>query len=240
MSDASRLACTSFSLKPNGLAYSHFKPNQIALTAVSGTLHEAALDSAYAAVISYAEAFSSLQQGSVSWPIVKLYYSCFYSLRALLLLNQVVPFNSKGEMLLDIYGGKFEKGGRSSHHWNWKAINKVSTIKGSWFTSADSEEAYEKLRKHRENVNYTHSFPDPNSHGCLVTKEEDLGKRFRSYRDDSAFFYTYLDDHLAIAYPTQLICYLDSSLKNASITLDDEKIDHVKKIWAFKDRCPIC
>jgi len=239
MSDAARIARQVFASKPKGLTYTHFRPSAVDLASIDATLSVATAESAYSAAISYAEAMSNLQHGSTAWSIVKLYYSCFYSLRTLLLLNQVVPFNSGSEMLLDIDGKKFQKGGKSSHHWNWKSINKVGAVGRSWFTSSDSEEAYGKLRKHRENVNYTHSFPDPDFHKCLVSKENDLGKRFRTYRDDSAFFYTYLDDHLAIAYPTKLIFQLDTSLKAASIFLDEEKIAHLKSVWKMKDRCPI-
>jgi hypothetical protein len=238
MSDAARLARQAYLTKPAGVSYAHFQLGSVELTSINGSLSAAAAGSAYSAVISYAEALSGLPHGSISWSIIKLYYSCFYSLRALLLLNQVVPFNGGKEMLLDIDGKRFQKGGKSSHHWNWNSIRKVGTVSASWFASSDSEEAYGKLRKHRENVNYTHCFSDPNFHKCLESDVADLGKRFRIYRDDSEFLYTYLEDHLAIAYPTKLIFQLDSSFKGASLTLEDEKLDHVKSIWKLKDRCP--
>lgn len=239
MSDASRLARQSYLSKPVGLPYEHFSPGLGDLAFIGATVKDAVSESAYAAVISYAEALSSLQHGSISWSIIRLYYSCFYSLRALLLLNNVVPFNCGGEMLLNIRDGTFLKGGRSSHHWNWKSIKKVAHINGSWFVSSDSQASYDKLREYRENVNYTHSFTDPDFHNCLLSGEADIVKRFRSYRDDSTFLYTYLSDHLAIAYPTKLIFQLDANLEKASIHLTPEKIVHIKKIWTIKDRCPV-
>lgn len=239
MSDAARLARQSFSIKSEGLSYLHFSPGPGALASIVATINDAVSESAYAAVISYAEALSGLQSGYISWSVVRLYYSCFYSVRALLLLNKVVPFNCGGEMLLDLCDAKFLKGGKSSHHWNWASINKISRMTGSWFFSVDSKESYEKLREYRENVNYTHAFTDPDFHQCLVSGEADLGKRFRAYRDDSAFLYTYLPDHLAIAYPTKLIFTLDAAMRSASIRLDSEKIAHIRKIWTIKDRCPI-
>src|SRR5690606_37510254 len=117
---------------------------------------------------------------------------------------------------------KFLKGGTSSHHWNWISIRKVVQLSESWFASSDSQEAYERLRKHRENVNYTHAFTDPAFHRCLVSGESDLTKRFRLYRDDGTFLYTYLDDHLAIAYPTKLIFSLDAWLRDVSMSLPPE------------------
>ncbi|EPB4338858.1 hypothetical protein QNZ44_002899 [Enterobacter kobei] len=240
MSDAARLASQSFSNKPSGVSYDHFTPSNADISAISSTIDDALVGSAYAAALSYAEAISGLQKGSISWSIVRLYYSCFYSLRAMLILNRVIPFNCSGEMLLDIQSSKFLKGGKSSHHWNWVTLRKIPCMNKSWFLSSDSQEAYESLRKHRENVNYTHGFTDPDFHRCLISGESDLGKRFRSYRDDDKFIYTYLADHLAIAYPTMLIHDLDKSMRKASVTLPKENIDHLKRIWSIKDKCPLC
>lgn len=239
MSDAARLASQTYAQKPSGTPHAHFPASAAAIASIQGVLSVAIEESAYAAVISYAEAISGLQHGSISWSIVKLYYSSFYSLRGLMLLNNVVPFNSGGEMILDMSAAKFLKGGRSSHHWNWPSIRRIPQLSASWFVSADSQEAYEKLRKHRENVNYTHAFTDPLLHSCLVSGEPDLAKRFRAYRDDMSFLYTYLVDHLAVAYPTQLIFSLDAALQSASISLSEESVSHAKKIWRMKDRCPI-
>ncbi|GEM_PF-6085645 len=240
MSDASRLASVAFSQKPQGVQYSHFALSVDQVSSIRAALDGAVIESAYAAVVSYAEAMSGLQHGSISWSIVRLYYSCFYSLRALLLLNEVVPFNCGGEMLFDVHSGKFHKGGNSSHHWNWISIRKIPQMYNGWFVSADSEDAYGKIRKHRENVNYTHAFTDPEFHLCLVSGESDISKRFRLYRDDVSFFYTYLTEHLAIAYPTNLIFSLDKLMRHASVSLPPESVSHAKKIWSIKDRCPIC
>ena len=239
MSDAARLASQAFSHKPQGTPYANFSATAVQISSISATIDDAVIESSYAAVVSYAEAMSGLQKGSISWSIVRLYYSCFYSLRALLLLNRVVPFNCQGEMLLDLQSGKFLKGGTSSHHWNWISIRKAAQLDGSWFVSEDSEETYAELRKHRENVNYTHGFTDPTFHHCLVFDKNDLISRFKSYKDDDSFTYTYLTDHLAIAYPTKLIFSLDTSLQDASLSLPAENIAHTKKIWSMKERCPV-
>lgn len=239
MSDAAKLARKSFLSKPDGFSYSEFKPIAGDISTIKDSVNDAVLESAYAAVVSYTEALSSIKRGSISWSIVRLYYSCFYSIRALLLLDNVVPFNCGGEMLLDIYGAKFIKGGKSSHHWNWISIRKINKLSDNWFFSDDSKEAYEKLREYRENVNYTHAFTDPNLHNCLTSGESDISKRFRAYRDDSEFTYTYLSDHLAIAYPTKLIFELDKSMQSVPINLEAEKISHIKNIWNIRDRCPL-
>ena len=238
MSDAARLASSAFQNKPLSTPYSLFQISAAEISKIRAEMKVAAIESAYAAVVSYAEALSALQKKSISWSIIRLYYSCFYSLRSLFLMNEIVPFNCRGERLLCVSSGKFQKGGTSSHHWNWSVIRKFPQLNTSWFVSTDSQEAYEKLRKHRENVNYTHAFTDPALHNCLITGEHDLGKRFRVYRDDTPFLYTYLDDHLAIAYPTKLIFTVDAHMLRSSIALPAKSMSHVRAIWSMRDRCP--
>lgn len=239
MSDAARLAKVSFSSKPEGVSYNFFTPTQADLSAVEAVINTAICDAAYAAIISYTEAIVGLQAGSTSWSIIRLYYSSFYSLRSTFLMNRVVPFNCKNEMILNVTDAKFLKGGSSSHHWNWRVLRSIPQLSQHWYLSKDSEDSYSQLRLHRENVNYTHSFTDPDFHRCLVSGEADLHKRFRFYRDDDKFFYTYLPDHLAISYPTKLLFEIDARFKASGMSLSEERIAHIKKIWSIKDRCPL-
>lgn len=238
MSDAARLSRLHFQTKPPLLTYSDFPVQGHHLQEIIDRLPDAVLSSAYAAAVSYAEAMAGLTRGAASWGIIRLYYSCFYSIRAMLLASGIVPFNGGKEMLLDTSQGKFLKGGASSHHWNWPSIN-ATPLKGEWYFSNDSQLAYKTLREHRENVNYTHGFTDPNLHTCLMPQVTNLGRRFREYRDDSEFFYTYLPDHLAIAYPTRLIFQLDAILKSKALPLSEERSSHVKSVWKITDRCPL-
>lgn len=238
MSDAARLACQWYTTKPAGTPYSSFTADGRALQEIIDKVPEAIVASSYSALISYTEAMSGLKSGSSSWSVVRLYYSCFYSIRAMLLANGVVPFNCGTEMILETSTGRVLRGGRSSHHWNWTSINSTG-LRGEWLCSEDSQTAYDALRKHRENVNYTHGFTDPNLHSCLISQDADLARRFRAYRDDTAFLYTYLVDHLAIAYPTKLIFRLDHELRDKVITIPEDKATHAKSLWKIRDRCPL-
>lgn len=238
MSDAARLAKKGFSGKPKRTPYNKFSISSLELQSIVQQIPVAIIDTAYAAIISYIEAISGIQQGSSSWSIIRLYYSAFYSIKTMMLIRSIIPFNGGGEMLLDASTGKFYKGGKSSHHWNWLSVRET-VLKYDWFTSQDSEEAYAFLRECRENVNYTHAFTDPILHQCLVYDQLDLGRRFRTYRDDAAFLYTYLPDHLAIAYPTKLIFEVDSSISRLGYQLDSERVEHVRSLWKIRDRCPI-
>ena len=220
------------------MPFTSYQPSAGLITEVAAKLDEAVLLSAYSAIISFAEAVSGLQNASPSWAIVRLYYSCFYSIRSLLISEGIVPFNGGSEMMLDISGNRFIKGGNNSHQWNWSSI--ISTrLRGQWYCSSDSQAAYGKLKSHRESVNYTHGFTDPDQHSCLIFQEADFLRRFRSYRDDEDFFYTYLDDHLALAYPTKLIYELDTLMRQRSLVFSNEKLAHLRSLWKFKDKCPL-
>lgn len=236
MSDAARLTRLAFSQKPAGTPYANFSLTQATADNINARRIEAALDAAYAGAVSYAEAITGLRVGSTSWAVIKLYYSSFYSIRTLLLLNGVIPFNCEGEMLYDTTTGRFLKGGRSSHHWNWISIRKTDA-KNSWFSSQDSQDTYERIREHRENVNYTHSFKDPEPHSSMNMLNADIAKSFRTYRDDSDFFYTYLPEHLILAYPTRALLEVESELKIVGKQLSADRIAHLSSIWKIKDRC---
>lgn len=238
MSDAARLAQQSFATKPENTPYAKFTISRQSLESISAVIGDAVVDTAYGAVVSYAEALAGVRAGSSSWTIVRLYYSSFYSIKALLFLNNIIPFNHHGEMMLDISTGNFLKGGRSSHHWNWTAF-KSTNMQKEWFFSQDSQDAYTALRKDRENVSYTHAFTDPVLHESLICDQPDLTKRFRTYRDDNDFLYTYLSNHRAVAYPTKLILHLDAQLKKRELVLHQERVSHIQTIWKFKDRCPL-
>lgn len=239
MSNAARLASVCFSGKPAGLPYSAYFPSVQSVAQIRTELSNAFLDASFSAAASFAEAISGLNQNAFSWSIVRFYYSSFYSLRALLLSRGVVPFNCAGEYYFDTASQKFFKGGRSSHHWNWKSLRAVPSLRGAWFRSEDASEAYDKLRSFRENVNYTHAFTDPDLHHCLVSPIDDLGRRYRAYRDDANFELVYLDDHVVFAFPTRLLAELEGLFLLNSFRFPDAKRSHLSRIWPLRDRCPL-
>lgn len=239
MPNSSRLAKRAFSTKPRGLPLDSFQLSPSDLRDIAAPIHADALDDAYAAAVTYAEAVSALRQSLISWSVIRLYYTAFYCVRSLCFISKVVPFNNRGEFVLDAALNNFYKGGASTHKWNWNAFRRIPSLNTLWPFSTDSADAYGALRQHREDVNYRSCFPDPGLHSCLVAPETDVGRRFRSYRDDDDFFYTYLPEHLALAYPTKLLVFLDEELSKRDLTQSEERRRHLRSIWALKDRCPI-
>lgn len=239
MSSCARLARKIYCAKPAGLPYDSYPVEQHHIASVSDLLGEAVQDCCYSAAVSYCEAIAGLTKGSVAWSIVKLYYTCFYSIKTLLLAHRIVPFHSGKEMLLSLNDAKFLSGGSNSHVMNWKSIRSIGSLYGAWFVSQDSETAYNFARINREKANYTEGFTDPKFSECIGFHEEDIARRYRTYRDDESFLYTYLPDHLQIAYPTKLLMHAEVEFKSSGASLSSDKQAHLKKIWPVKDRCPM-
>lgn len=238
MSNAGRLAKQAYETKPAGLERHRFKLQKNTLDQIVDHIPRDVSDASYAAAISYAEGLNGLINGKTSWSVVKLYYSTFYCIRSLLMLEDIIPFHYKDHFLLDTRDNYFHKGGSSSHHWNWNSLRKIKRL-SQWYYSADSQQAYENLREKREDANYRHAFIDPYFPDFLEKKDSDLSKTFRTYRDDTGFFYTYLSGHFSLAYPTMLLFYLEQEVSSRNITWDEERRRHIKSIWPLKDRCPL-
>lgn len=238
MFDASRLAARSFANKPKDMSYRDYRPSPVDLQSIESTIPLAAIQSAFSACVTISEACVGLSNGSSSWPLVKLYYSAYYSLRCLLLLNGIVPFNERGEMLIDVREQKYLKGGSSSHSWNWNSLRQVGRISREWYLSEEACCAYDKLRSHREDSNYRHGFPEPNVQHSLSNGESNVWKRFRIYKQDDDFFYTYLPDHLVLAFPVRLTFLAAATLSERKLSFGDAQIQYLQKTWHGKDKCP--
>ncbi len=237
MSNSGRLARQSFLSKPNGTPRTNYSLPTNILSQITQHLNQDAEDAAYASLVTYAEALRGLEKGNTSWSIVKLYYSAFYSIRTLLLMSGVVPFHCDSYLMLDTQQNTFLKGGTSSHNWNWSTFRTIKRL-NTWHFSDDSKHTYEALRTIREDANYRFSFVDPQFPNCIRSEIDDISKKFRGYRDDSTFFYTYLDGHYPLAYPTSLLFSLEN-YSAARPKLQDERLSHIKSIWPLKDRHPL-
>lgn len=238
MSDVGRILRQAYEKKPKGMPLSDYTLDEFQISSIKSQFHDAAVDSAYAAVLSFSEALSGLSSGSTSWPIVKLYYSCYYSLKSTLLFSSIAPFMSKEQILFDAESGRFFKGGQSSHNWNWRSFERIECLTDNWIFSEDSRVAYEALRGHRENVNYTHGFTDPNFHRCLPNIPDGLEKSICAYRDDEDFIYTYLQDHLMLSYPTKVVFSLGKEMSERDARFAESRCGHIGSVWPLRSRGP--
>lgn len=237
MANSAKLAKVAFERKPNGQDKKYYQLDSRIVAQISSETRNDAAEAAFSAAVSYCEAINGLKNGSASWAIVKLYYSSFYCLRSILYANNLIPFEAGKFLIFDCQENTFINGGASSHKWDWKSIRSVDRL-NYWIFSEDSATAYKSLCNNRDDANYKKLFTDPDLPDCLTTSESDISKRIKTYREDQAFFYTYLDEHLTLAYPTKLIYSLDAILSSIIPALSAERKTHLKKRWLLKERCP--
>lgn len=238
MAISAKLASALFSQKPEGVpASSHILalPSNDMANAISTDV-EAEL---FAATLSYAEGVRSLDGGNVSWAAVKLYYSVFYCMRTAMLLSDVINFHSKRFYLCDARTGRISTGSSSSHEWSWPAIRGFARLRGSIFSS-ESENAYARLKIIRESANYKESFPDPTlPRHFYYVGVNGTSKAFRAYRDDGDRILTYLDEHLAFAYPTQTVFETVKIAKDAGVEISPDREAQVRRTWPLRDSPPV-
>ena len=226
------------SARPKGAPISKFV---LPISTVSGfaeAVQADIQDAAYAAALSYADAIRGLIAGNPSWALIKLYYSAFYNIRLLLLLDGIIPFHCGEYYLCDSRDGAVKRGGKSSHQWQWNSLRDFR--RSGWYYSVDSSDAYDRLKAIREDANYRFGFIDPNWHRCLAqVSVAGIPKSFRTYRDDGDFTYTYLDDHVSFAYPTKILYAASSIFLAAGHGVSEERQSHLKKTWPLKDKPPL-
>ncbi|MBX3575805.1 MAG: hypothetical protein KF723_01255 [Rhizobiaceae bacterium] len=239
MPTAAALAASLMSARPTGALNSQLPLGIKGHPAIANAIRSDAEDAAYAAALSFSEAVRGLRASNTSWATVKLYYAAYYSLKAAMLMDDVVSFFSGSYYLVDIQSDKISKGGRSSHIIEWRSLHQIRRL-SSWYYSSDSEEAYDKLRSFRETANYKSGFMDPKHHQYLdFLLSANIDRTFREYRDDSLFVYTYLDSHLILSYPTKLLFSVSQELTNRGWNISAERSKHLQQIWPFKDKTPI-
>ena len=225
--------------RPRGVPIAAFPLAITNVTGLAGAIDSDIEDAAYAAALSYADALRGLAAGNTSWAVIKLYYSAFYCIRAALLLDHIIPFHHGEFYLCDAHSGAVKKGGKSSHQWQWSSVRDFKRL-SEWYYSTDSTLAYEKLRDLRENANYRFGFIDPNWPNFLLQASNvGLAKSFRTYRDDDTFFYTYLDDHMALAYPTRLLVTVGLRLSQSGLHISEERESHLGRVWPLRDKSPL-
>ncbi len=239
MSSAAKLAAALMTGRPKGTPYADYTLGIARAQGITTAIAADVQDAVYAAALSYSEALRGLGARNTTWALVKLYYSAFYSLRASLLLDDIIPFFCGEFYLCDARTGAVQKGGRSSHNWHWKSVRSYQRLSG-WYYSDDSNNAYDQLRDMREEVSYRAGFSDPSWPNYLYQASMyGVAKSFRTYRDDNGFFYTYLADHLAMAYPTKLLLEVCSRYAAGEQRLEEEQSEHLHKVWPLKDRPPL-
>lgn len=189
------------------------------------------------AVISFADALRSVEEGFFSWATVKLYYSVFYALRArLAIAGDCLFYVGKSPKILSSRPGSITSNLTGTTH---KAvISRFQTAhKRDYFISQDigGKSPLEWFTEQREKVNYRAArFCEPDVPDYFkFAATTDRRRMLEAYMTDD--IYVFDEDHAIIAFPFKLLRDLRSSLAASRIApLVPIEVEFLKK--KMKDR----
>ena len=184
----------------------------------------------YSALVSLADAIYGASKGRFSWSIVKLYYSCFYSARAVLGANGIAIFydGSKPRSLdVTLHSSPVNQRG-TTHKLVWKVIrSRLSNI--SILGEISGENAEEWFMRIREDVNYrTPKFIDPIVPAPFYELDRvGIDKSIMNYCSDISYNYCFDADHAIVAFPIECLKFSVNSLTRVGLHLEEADKEHV-------------
>lgn len=238
----SELGCTDFTeLASYQTLFKNYTLRESKLDELREEAKTDAKDLYFKALMTFLEATDGIQRGQSSWPIVKLYYSLFYSLRVFLLLSGNVILKNGTR---NIYGLKISPGekpeklncpGVSGDHKvtikyfkdSFSHLEKINTNK------IDEQHVFDWIISYRELVNYRiNSFIEPQFGYEVIPKlflaassYDDLVSR---YLTDPDIIYCFLKDHSIYATPILFLKkshdLLKSSCGNEEILSEERRV----------------
>lgn len=156
-------------------------------------------------VISFLGALNDFKNKNYSWSMIKLYYSTYYNLRAMLILEGFVPLSVWLKSVVEIFVDgniRFDKNYRSDHKHAVFVLEKKFSNDYTLSNKLDDKHVYSHLLSMREDINYRkRSFSDPN---LIDYISEDVANRFELYLnlyiEDEFKTYPFLKGHFPIAF----------------------------------------
>ena len=186
----------------------------------------------YSASITFLDAIRGMQGGYFSWSIVKLYYSSFYSVRALLGGHLIAIFYLPGKgtpyslHVVDGNSPRREKG--TTHKVVWKILER-DLPNNPVMGTIDNNVAHEWLMALREDANYrTPKFPDPSVPNYFSEIDKNgLVNTLNIYANDKSNLYAFDKDHASVAYPLECLRHSRKALANLSLKLEDDDEEYL-------------
>lgn len=204
-------------------------------TSISQNLSADGVSMSYSAFVSLADAIRGIEAGFYSWSTVKLYYSVFYTLRALLAFNQVAVFyiNMSPFWVTVRPGERPHVGGSSSSH---KVVMDLfrKQFKNSPLLSQPIgyDDPLTWLQAERERVNYKQAkFTEPSAPPSfsVIDKSKSIRRLIAAYMADDT--YAFDPDHAILAYPIAVLKQLHGLGGKASL-FDDVDQDALHRMIA--------
>ena len=231
----SQLGCTEPS---NFYQYREALQNYIVPASARTSLREATINDAisffYKSAISFVEATANIMDRQYSWAVVKLYYSVFYSLRAIMLSDGLaIVKDGKGNFFYidTISSGNVIKvsGKQKGDHKNTiKLFKDVAHSRGWPFLGEiGGVELFDWIMDKREFINYRVStFSEPAGDYGLFTKfvedKNTVNHLIKQYLKEDYNIYCFDEYHSMYATPAVLINFLNSKLRGSGVKSFDE------------------
>jgi len=199
-------------------------PDHSSLTTLSMASKADAAGFFYKGLYSLSECILGVSQERYSWSVIKSYYSVYYFLRCIFLLDEkVLVKNGSGTLYkipLDLSGLSSKLSAqRGEHPQVIDAFQK--TFNGRFFflsNEINGMPAIEWIKSQREHIQYrAWMFPDPKNLSFIAGEEpENLDLWLESYINDALPIYCFDKDHACLALPIK--CLIET------VAFDEEKI----------------
>lgn len=205
---------------------------------ICNQLHYDALSYIYSATITMADAIRGIKQNFFTWATVKLYYTAFYSCRALLALDGICVFyvGTKPFSLEGRAGNNPQKQTGQTHKVVLDEFKRQSVVPLLISQHIGYDEPLIWLMAKREEANYKMAkFQEPNvpKHFQKIV-DSGIRQALTAYLQDSSDIYLFDEDHAMVAYPLRTLqCAYDKLKTFSHLKLTNAEVRHLCEL--FKD-----
>lgn len=168
----------------------------------------------YSSLLSIASALTSVEQGYTSWPAIKLYYSSFYAIRAILALSGVcLYYNGKKGLWIESIDGALSNNAPSNakgstHKFVFILYKNKFPRSPLLSQDIDGLAPFDWLMQKREEINYRQPrFIEPSESPLFrLVDKYGIRKLCIQYLEDES--YAFDPDHAIISYPIYLMNHI--------------------------------
>ncbi|MBR2506440.1 MAG: hypothetical protein IKB70_05915 [Bacilli bacterium] len=197
----------------------------------------------YNALVSFFQGLLSLRNNSVSWACIELYYSTYYSLRALLASNDYTIIRYNGLYLLKILENQYpsKKNSREYNTDHKGTINYyVDHFRDSDYLCSneiDGKIFYEWMMDLRETTNYRNiHFNEPDQFDILeeyvikIAKDKESIKDILDCFEADWDYFCFSEESAWIAGPYKKLKETAEKFQQKGNSLEDEQKDYITKL----------
>jgi hypothetical protein len=225
--------------------YESFIFNQYHSTEISVLLKQDAMSYIYSSLVTFGDALRGVKEGFYSWSTIKLYYSVFYALRAILAFeNHCLFYIGTTPCSLIPLPNSYPKKEKGTTHKVVFELFKRSHPNSVFYTQdIDLTPAFDWLLNQREHCNYKQpKFIEPAT-PAIWTKVANGGLRqmIQAYSEDNMYLNTFDPDHAILALPIKVIQEALSKLSNhQDLFFEDEESEYISSILKDNNGNYIC